>query len=357
MDYAVKGDERLYTMTRVYIIRHAEAEGNLYRRIHGHYNSNLTVLGIKQLDALEKRFAGIHIDRVYSSDLTRAKMTSTAITRSRSMSPVLLPSLREAAMGVWEDLEWGYAAKFEPEQYKYFNDDPARWSIDGSEPFEETQDRMLRTLIEKARENDGRTIAMFSHGCAIRCLTAKLTGTASGRISDIPYCDNTAVMTLDISGDNIDILSSRDSSHLTDGLIRPRLKKGGGDFSSNLYFEITSSPDIPHELKTASIEDCGVYEAFDIDESVGFVSVDTLSLSKEKTGLLSLCYLKPEYRGGGRFAQLIGKAVSLSRRAGLSRLAVIPGAEADKFAHYGFIPLSGSGLSCAYAMDISRRSL
>ena len=29
-------------MTKIYLIRHAEAEGNLYRMAHGHYNGMIT---------------------------------------------------------------------------------------------------------------------------------------------------------------------------------------------------------------------------------------------------------------------------------------------------------------------------
>ena len=32
-------------MTTIYLIRHAEAEGNLYRRAHGWYNSTITDRG------------------------------------------------------------------------------------------------------------------------------------------------------------------------------------------------------------------------------------------------------------------------------------------------------------------------
>ena len=56
-------------MTRVYIVRHGEAEGNIYRRIHGQYDSNLTDNGLRQVEALEERFRSIHLDAVYSSDL------------------------------------------------------------------------------------------------------------------------------------------------------------------------------------------------------------------------------------------------------------------------------------------------
>ena len=40
-------------MTTLYLIRHAEAEGNLYRRIHGQYNSLITDNGYRQIQALK----------------------------------------------------------------------------------------------------------------------------------------------------------------------------------------------------------------------------------------------------------------------------------------------------------------
>ena len=41
-------------MTTIYLIRHAEAEGNLCRRIHGQYDTNVTTKGLRQLLALRK---------------------------------------------------------------------------------------------------------------------------------------------------------------------------------------------------------------------------------------------------------------------------------------------------------------
>ena len=35
-------------MTKIYLIRHAEAEGNLYRRIQGHWDGSITPLGLQQ---------------------------------------------------------------------------------------------------------------------------------------------------------------------------------------------------------------------------------------------------------------------------------------------------------------------
>ena len=77
-------------MTTIYLIRHAEAEGNVFRRLHGQYDSNVTPNGMKQIAALEKRFEAIDVDAVYASDLTRTCTTAGAIC-----APKRLPLHRE----------------------------------------------------------------------------------------------------------------------------------------------------------------------------------------------------------------------------------------------------------------------
>ena len=91
-------------MTTLYLIRHAEAEGNLYRRIHGQYNSLITDNGYRQIQALQKRFADVPIDAVYSSDLFRTMTTARAIYVPKGLPLQTRADLRELGMGEWEDL-------------------------------------------------------------------------------------------------------------------------------------------------------------------------------------------------------------------------------------------------------------
>ena len=65
--------------TKLYLIRHAEAEGNLFRVAHGQYDSNITPRGYRQLAYLRRRFQDIRLDAVYGSDLTRAHTTASAL--------------------------------------------------------------------------------------------------------------------------------------------------------------------------------------------------------------------------------------------------------------------------------------
>ena len=62
--------------TTIYLIRHAEAEGNLYRRIQGHWDGRITPRGRAQIDELAERFIYIRLSAVYSSDLQRKIFTA-----------------------------------------------------------------------------------------------------------------------------------------------------------------------------------------------------------------------------------------------------------------------------------------
>ena len=75
-------------MTTIYLIRHAEAEGNLYRIAQGQANSSITDRGERQIQALARRFADIPIDAVYASDLYRTCATASAICRPRDLKPI-----------------------------------------------------------------------------------------------------------------------------------------------------------------------------------------------------------------------------------------------------------------------------
>ena len=72
-------------MTKIYLIRHAEAEGNLYRVYQGQYDTLLTETGMLQVQALGERFRDIHVDAVYSSDLYRAACTAVVICRMKGL--------------------------------------------------------------------------------------------------------------------------------------------------------------------------------------------------------------------------------------------------------------------------------
>ena len=114
-------------MTTIYLVRHAEAEGNLYRRIHGRYNALITENGFRQIEALKKRFESIHIDAVYSSDLYRTMTTAGAVYQPKDLPLHTDPRLQEIFMGDWEDQPWGRVRHFDLDELIRFNATDPTW--------------------------------------------------------------------------------------------------------------------------------------------------------------------------------------------------------------------------------------
>ena len=68
-------------MTRIILVRHCEAAGNLNRRFQGHTDAEVTENGKKQLELLALRMRNVKIDYLYSSPLKRAYATAEAINQ------------------------------------------------------------------------------------------------------------------------------------------------------------------------------------------------------------------------------------------------------------------------------------
>lgn len=160
-------------MTRIFIIRHAEAEGNLYRRLHGQYDSLLTENGLKQVAALRKRFEKEQVDACYSSDLIRTRMTAKAIYEPKHLPLQTDPRFREIRMGIWEEVPSGRWASM-----KNTCSTPSMRTLPTGS-FRAQSDmrytwQFLAAMTEAAEAHDGQSIAIFSHGSVIRGVLMRL---------------------------------------------------------------------------------------------------------------------------------------------------------------------------------------
>ena len=180
-------------MTTIYLIRHAEAEGNLYRRIHGWYNALITDNGFQQIKALEDRFRDIPVDAVYSSDLYRTMTTARADYVPKRLPLRTDPGLREISMGSWEDLTWGEARHFHLPALELFNATSPDWSVPNGESFAQLGERMEGTVRHIAQQHLGQTVALFSHGMAIRQFLGRVKAVPPAQWHAMPHGDNTAV--------------------------------------------------------------------------------------------------------------------------------------------------------------------
>jgi probable phosphoglycerate mutase len=347
-------------MTGIWLIRHGEAEGNLYRRIHGWYDGALTEMGFRQLPFLAQRFQHTRLDAVYASDLRRAVSTAQALAEPRGLRVNCLPELREVNMGDWEDRCWGWVERFCPEQYRRLNGDPWTWSVPGGEPGEATARRLHAALLRIAEQQPDRETAVVSHGSAIRLLLAELLGCASSDIARIPYCDNTAVARILAEDGVLRLESWNDNSHLPDELSAFHRdewwKNPDGKDGRDLYYlpmELESPRGAETYLRRyreawiASYgSDAGftgihlegaryrrrkdpesVLEVWCEETPCGLLELAPDQGAAEGVGHIALLQLDEAFRGRGLAVQLLGAAVSYYRSRGRKMLRLRVSAE------------------------------
>ncbi len=336
-------------MTEILLIRHTQAEGNRYRMMQGHWDGNVTDLGWQQIDALAERLRDERIDAVYSSDLYRARMTSTAVTKYHALKLQEDVRLRELDMGPWEAGFFGNILHDYPEQGDNFINHPGKWHIDGAETYADVQARAYPALCEIAARHDGERVAVVSHGVTIRCLMAKITGLPLESVEELPIFSNTAVTTLCYVDGAFTVSGQNDCSHLAaigapDWHRLTALRDEAMDLRADYKFYCDAYADswraahgslkgydentyLCAAMEHRACNPSAVLKIFDGEEGVGLVDMDTRRLENENVGWISLIWLREDYRGKGYGIQLLARAIKAYTALGRRELRLCVASE------------------------------
>ena len=280
--------------TRLFIVRHAEAEGNYYRRFHGQYDSLVTENGKRQIEALRQRFETVHFDACYASDLYRTRKTAEAVWLEQQLPLQTDARLREVAAGCWEDVTFGWLERYDAENLHAFGTDPEHWHVEGSEGYASLTGRFLEAIEDIARQNAGGTVAVFTHSCVLTRAQQVLLGGERP-----PYCDNTAVSLLEYADGDWSIQYLNDSSHVPEEIStfarQKWWRRGGDNLDCNMRYEQTAP---------------GHWNALLRDRVVGQAAVDV------QTGEILQMEMDTDKRGVALGPQLLGQIISEMRARG-----------------------------------------
>lgn len=175
---------------RIYMIRHGQSQANEQDVFLGHTDLDLTRKGREQALAAAKYLSKIPVDRLYSSDLKRAYHTAEATANLLHMPIEKQEALREIFCGEWEKQSF---AKLELE----YKESYGVWLQNIDEAYPEQGESVLQlkkrivTAMEKiARENEGKTVFVFTHATPIRCFAAYCERV---RVKDLPWVSNASI--------------------------------------------------------------------------------------------------------------------------------------------------------------------
>jgi len=327
--------------TKIYLIRHAEAEGNLFRLAHGQYDSTITPRGYRQLAYLRERFRPVSIDAVYGSDLTRAHTTASAVYVPKHLPFQPMKELRELRLGDWEQMSWGEILRADPDMYADFNKRPHLWRVANAETFAEARDRMVNAIRWIAAQNPDRAIAVVSHGAALRTLLGTLQGLTLEEIGHTGHADNTAVSLLEVNGEQINLIFRDDASHLPADVStfrRQSWHKEDAATEPGLWFHTCREDSASREVDAM------------MDNNIA----GRIAFAAEDGGLRITDYqLVPGLRGQGYGVQMLGQAVQFARKHGIESVVLACGKKlAGYFAQFGFEQLGESGDNVEMRLDI-----
>jgi molybdenum cofactor cytidylyltransferase len=185
---------------RVYLVRHAQAEGPAGKRFHGQEDCALGSAGEEQADRLAAKLmrltGGACFDAVYSSDLQRARRTAEIAGYGCGTSVQTLPWLREIDVGEWEGLTGDEARDLHPAEHAARERDLTGMPFPGGESFADLHervtpafDRLLRDCLAAGQ----RRVLIVAHRGVNRVVLAHLRGLRLEELFSIEqdYCSVT----------------------------------------------------------------------------------------------------------------------------------------------------------------------
>lgn len=183
---------------RLLLVRHGQTPTNVdYLLDTAVPGPGLTELGEAQAAALPEALTGEDIEALYVSTLLRTQLTAAPLAAARGLDVIVRDGLREITAGELEMLPG------DTEQSKLYMRTAFSWAAGDVElrmPGGESGAEFLArydAVIEEAAKSGAGTVAMVSHGAAIRTWTAARADNVDIAFAAAHRLDNTGVVVLE----------------------------------------------------------------------------------------------------------------------------------------------------------------
>jgi len=185
---------------RLLLIRHGQTPGNVLGQLDtAHPGPGLTALGERQAAALARTLAQEPIQLLYASTLVRTQHTAAPLASHRGLDIEVLEGLREIEAGALEKLT-------DKESHQHYLRTVFAWSAgeldlrmpagpSGHDFFERYDDSIAR--ITAAAPDGDATVAVVSHGAAIRVWTGLRAANVDAEFAARHVLANTGIVALE----------------------------------------------------------------------------------------------------------------------------------------------------------------
>lgn len=160
--------------TRITLVRHGQTAWNRERRWQGHAVVPLNDLGRQQAQAVGSYLTSMHVDRIYSSDLLRARQTAYFIRQYLKCQLKFDRRLREIDLGEWQGMTLEEIQMWDAERLGAVMQDSYANPRPGGESYQQLGDRGCAALHDYVILHPGEHIIVVTHGGTIRQIVFRL---------------------------------------------------------------------------------------------------------------------------------------------------------------------------------------
>jgi alpha-ribazole phosphatase len=162
-------------LSRLLLVRHGQTELHQADRFWGSTDVPLSDEGIRQAEHLAGRLAAEKITAVYTSTLSRARLTGEIIASRHRLEVNAVAELCECNFGYIEGLTFAEISKKYPDLAEELNNGSAV-DFPGGENIDELDGR-VRAFLERLKDiKPTATALIVSHGGPLRLLVCHLLG-------------------------------------------------------------------------------------------------------------------------------------------------------------------------------------
>lgn len=203
--------------SRIFIVRHTETIGNVEKRLTGRQDYEVTDKGKILVQQLTQKLKNIKFDKAYASTSGRTVKTIEQLAKINGLEIERKEELCEMYFGIYDGWKWEDVNKVQPEIKRTQNAINEISGIPEQETMEEVAERMYNCILEIAKQNEGKTILIGSHGVAIESFLRKIANVPF-RYERERFCQyNVAINELDFEDNKFSILQLADISYLQEG--------------------------------------------------------------------------------------------------------------------------------------------
>jgi broad specificity phosphatase PhoE len=182
---------------RLLLVRHAQTPANVRGELAtARPGPGLTELGQQQAEAVVGALAAERIAAIYVSPLTRTGLTAAPLAQALSLDPVVLEGLEEIEAGDLEDRNDMPSVMTYVKTAFGWAEGELDGRIPGAGDGHEFFARFDGAIARVFGEHPDETVAVFSHGAAIRVWSVARGANLTGDSQLIRHLDNTGVVVL-----------------------------------------------------------------------------------------------------------------------------------------------------------------